>query len=68
MYSFFVDYYQLQIRTLAVKLAVRSIDLNIYDLAANLAAMILNAAQLLYITSLLSLGFQLCYCHDQLFI
>lgn len=39
------EFDQLQIRDLADKLAVRSLDLDIYDLAATLAATILNAAQ-----------------------
>lgn len=38
------EFDQLQIRDLADKLAVRSIDLDIYNLAARLAARILNAA------------------------
>lgn len=38
------EFDQLQIRDLADKLAVRSLDLDIYNLAARLAARILNAA------------------------
>lgn len=40
-----VEYFQPKIRDLVAKLAGRSIDLDIYDLTARLAAMNLNAAQ-----------------------
>lgn len=39
------EFDQLQIRDLADKLAVHSLDLDIYNLAIRLAAMILNEAQ-----------------------